>query len=93
MKIEVGEKYDFEIERSDIENVVEGSVIATYYRLGNPICVELIINKSLSREINKFFENTDKKSALISIERLSKAKYRITPTIVILNKQRGALQK
>jgi hypothetical protein len=93
LKIEVGEKYDFEIERSDIENVVEGSVIATYYRLGNPICVELIINKSLSREINKFFENTDKKSALISIERLSKAKYRITPTIVILNKQRGALQK
>jgi hypothetical protein len=93
LKIEVGEKYDFEIERSDIENVVEGSVIATYYRLGNPICVELIINKSLSREINKFFENTDKKSALISIERVSKAKYRITPTIVILNKQRGALQK
>ena len=24
LKIEVGEKYDFEIERSDIENVVEG---------------------------------------------------------------------
>ena len=76
-----------------LENVKEGSVIATYYSLGNPIYVELIINRSLSKEINKFFANTDKKSAIISIERISKSKYRITPTIVILNRQRGALQK
>ena len=93
MKIEIGEKYDFEIERSDIENVKEGSVIATYYSLGNPIYVELVINRSLSKEINKFFANSDKKSAIISIERVSKSKYRIIPTIVILNRQRGALQK
>lgn len=93
MKIEIGEKYDFEIEKSDIENVEEGSVIATYYNLGNPIYVELVINRSLSKEINRFFANSDKKSAIISIERLSKSKYRITPTIVILNRQRGALQK
>ena len=93
MKIEIGEKYDFEMERSDIENVKEGSVIATYYSLGNPIYVELVINRSLSKEINKFFANSDKKSAIISIERVSKSKYRIIPTIVILNRQRGALQK
>ena len=93
MKIEVGEKYDFEIERSDIEDVEEGSIIATYYSMGNPVYVELLINKSLSREIRKFFINTDKKSALISIYRMSKSKYKITPTIVILNKQRTALQK
>ena len=93
MKIEVGEKYDFEIERSDIENVEDGSIIATYYSMGNPVYVELLINKSLSREIRKFFINTDKKSALISIYRISKSKYKITPTIVILNKQRTALQK
>ncbi len=93
MKIEIGEKYDFEIERSDIEDVEEGSIIATYYSMGNPVYVELLINKSLSREIRKFFINTDKKSALISIYRMSKSKYKITPTIVILNKQRTALQK
>ena len=83
MKIEIGEKYDFEIERSDIEDVEEGSIIATYYSMGNPVYVELLINKSLSREIRKFFINTDKKSALISIYRMSKSKYKITPTIVI----------
>jgi hypothetical protein len=93
VKIEIGEKYDFEIERSDIENVREGSIIATYYNMGNPIYVELILNKSLANEIRKFFMHSNKKSALISITRISKLKYRITPTIVILNKQRGALQK
>ncbi len=93
MKIEIGEKYDFEIERSDIENISEGSIIATYYNMGNPIYVELVINKSLGDEIRKFFINSNKKSALISITRTSKLKYKITPTIVILNKQRGALQK
>ncbi|MEM0139231.1 MAG: hypothetical protein QXZ44_01260 [Ferroplasma sp.] len=93
MKIEIGEKYDFEIEKSDIENLARGSIIATYYNLGNPVYVELIINKSLSREINKFFANNNRKSGIISIERLSKSKYRISPTIVILNRQRGAVQK
>ncbi len=93
MKIEIGEKYDFEIDRSDIENVNEGSIIATYYNMGNPIYVELVINKSLGDEIRKFFINSNKKSALISITRISKLKYKITPTIVILNKQRGALLK
>ncbi len=93
MKIEIGEKYDFEIEKSDIESLASGSIIATYYNLGNPVYVELIINKSLSAEINKFFANTNKKSAIISIERTSKSRYRITPTIVILNRQRGAIQK
>ncbi len=93
MKIEIGEKYDFEIERADIESIEEGSIIATYYNMGNPVYVELLINKSMSREIKKFFINTEKKSALISIYRVSKSKYKITPTIVILNKQRTTLQK
>jgi len=60
LKIEIGEKYDFEIERVDIENVEEGSIIATYYNMGNPVYVELLINKSLSKEIKKFFMNTIK---------------------------------
>lgn len=87
MKIEIGQRFDFEVDREDVEEVNEGSIIATWYHMGNPIYVELVVNKSMTREIRKLFRNNSRKSALVSITRASKSKYVVEPTVVLLNKQ------
>jgi hypothetical protein len=86
LKIEVGQRFDFEVDREDIEGADGDSIIATWYHMGNPIYVELKVNKSLLKEIDKFFTNNVKRTALISISRISKSKYAVTPTIVLLNR-------
>ncbi|MGC8608886.1 MAG: hypothetical protein ACP5UV_03335 [Thermoplasmata archaeon] len=88
MRIEIGQRVDIEVDREDIEKVSKGSIIATWYNMGVPIYVELFVNKSLISEIRKMFENNNRKTALISITRISKSKYAVEPTVVVLNKQR-----
>ncbi len=87
MKIEIGQRFDFEIDREDVENVDSGSIIATWFHMGNQIYVELVVSKTLVREIKNFFDTTRNKTALISIARISKTKYIVSPTIVLVNKQ------
>ncbi len=87
MKIEVGQRFDFEVDREDVENTESGSIIATWYHMGNPIYVELSVNKTMIHEIRSIFRNNRNKTALISIARISKSKYVVTPTVVLLNKQ------
>lgn len=74
------------MDREDIESVESGSIIATWYHMGNPIYVELSVNRSLSREIRKVFRNNHNKTALISIARVSKSRYVVSPTVVLLNR-------
>ncbi len=87
MKIEKGQRYDFEIYRDDLSSAGK-SIIATWFNNGNPVSVELAMNKSLLEELIRFFNRTSKKSALVSIERTSKSKYIISPTVVVVNKPR-----
>lgn len=87
MKIEIGQRFDFEIDREDVENVESGSIIATWFHMGNQIYVELMVSKSLVKEIRNFFKTNRNKTALISIARISKSKYIVSPTIVLVNKQ------
>ncbi|MFG1520198.1 MAG: hypothetical protein AAE977_07000 [Thermoplasmataceae archaeon] len=86
MKIGIGQRFDLEIDREDLDYVEGGTIIATWYHMGNPIYIELSVNKSMMREITRFFERTGKKTALFSITRVSKAKYVVEPTLVLLNK-------
>ncbi len=88
MRIEIGQRVDIEVDREDVERVSKGSIIATWYNMGIPIYIELFVNKSLISEIRKMFENNNRKTALISITRISKSKYVVEPTVVVLNKQR-----
>ena len=93
MKIEVGQRFDFEVDREDVELVDEGSIIATWYQMGNPIYVELNVNKSLISEIRKVFSDNKKKNVLVSIFRISQKKYVITPTVVLVNRQMGGINQ
>ncbi len=93
MKIEVGQRFDFEVDREDVELVDEGSIIATWYHMGNPIYVELNVNKSLISEIRKVFSDNKKKNVLVSIFRISQKKYVITPTVVLVNRQMGGINQ
>lgn len=79
---------DLEIDREDLDYIEGNTVIATWYHLGNPIYIELSVNKSLIRELNLFFEKSGKKSALFSITRKSKTHYVIEPTVVLINRDR-----
>ncbi len=88
MRIEIGQRVDIEVDREDVERVSKGSIIATWYNMGIPIYIELFVNKSLISEIRKMFENNNRKAALISITRISKSRYVVEPTVVVLNKQR-----
>ena len=87
MKIEIGQRFDFEIDREDVENVESGSIIATWFHMGNQIYVELMVSKTLVKEIKGFFKANRNRSALISIARISKSKYIVSPTVVLVNKQ------
>ncbi|AKA49641.1 hypothetical protein IX51_11605 [uncultured archaeon] len=87
MKIDVGQRFDFEVDREDIEEIEEGSIIATWYHMGSPIYVELMVNKSLVKEIRKIFKDNLRKTALVSITRVSKSRYVVEPTVVLVNKQ------
>lgn len=87
MKIEIGQRFDFEIDREDVENVESGSIIATWFHMGNQIYVELMVSKTLVKEIKEFFKTNRNRSALVSIARISKSKYIVSPTVVLVNKQ------
>ncbi|MCL4332092.1 MAG: hypothetical protein M1162_01045 [Candidatus Thermoplasmatota archaeon] len=89
MKIAVGQRFDLEVDREDIDNVQEGSIIATWYHMGEPIYVELQVNKSMLSEIRKLFLNKKQRSALFSITRVSTSKYVVEPTVVLLKKGAG----
>ncbi len=83
----MGQRFDFEVDREDVEETEEGSIIATWYHMGSPIYVELMVNKSLVREIRKIFKDNAKKTALVSISRVSKSRYVVEPTVVLVNRQ------
>ncbi len=87
MKIEIGQRFDFEVDREDVESTESGSIIATWYHMGNPIYVELSVNKTMIQEIRKLFRENRNRTALISIARISKSKYVVNPTVVVLNRQ------
>ena len=86
MKIEVGQRFDFEVDREDVMATDKGPIIATWYHLGNPIYVELSLTKSLTDKIRAYFYNTRSRSALLSIARISKTKYTVNPTVVLINR-------
>lgn len=85
MKIEIGQKFDFEIDREDLEGSSSGIIVATWYHDGTPIFVELYPNKSLLSALKKFFNATAERTVLVSIARTSRSNYVITPTLVVLN--------
>ncbi len=87
MKIEVGQRFDFEVDREDVMSVDKGSIIATWYHLGNPIYVELSMTKSLAEEMRAHFYNTRSRTALLSVARISKTKYVVSPTVVLINRK------
>ncbi|GGM73960.1 hypothetical protein GCM10007108_09910 [Thermogymnomonas acidicola] len=87
MKIEVGQRFDLEIDREDVEGENPGPIIATWYHMGTPIYVELSVNKSLLRALRDFFRKYGRKSAIVSIARVSRYRYEVTPTVVLLNRQ------
>ncbi|MCL4420829.1 MAG: hypothetical protein M1477_03975 [Candidatus Thermoplasmatota archaeon] len=93
MRIEVGQKFDFEIDREDVEDEDCDTIIATWYHDGNPIFVELYPTKSLLSELRKFFNTTSERTALISITRVSKLKYIVKPTVVVLNHRANKLNE
>jgi hypothetical protein len=88
LKIEVGQRLEFEVDREDILGTNNTSIIATWYHLGTPIFVELAVSKTLMAELSKLFKGNDRKTALVSISRVSKAKYVVEPTMVLINSQR-----
>jgi hypothetical protein len=47
--------------------------------------VELALTKSLADEIRSYFISNSSKTALLSITRVSKTKYVVSPTVVLLN--------
>ena len=49
--------------------------------------VTLDVSKTMIQEIRKLFKNNRNKTALISIARISKSKYVVNPTVVLLNRQ------
>ncbi|MEM0155066.1 MAG: hypothetical protein QW597_00450 [Thermoplasmataceae archaeon] len=85
MKIEIGQRLEFEVDREDILEADSRSIIATWYHLGTPIFVELTVSKTLLAELRKLFKGNERKSALVSIARVSKTKYNIEPTMVLVN--------
>ena len=88
MKIEIGQRLEFEVDREDILETGSKSIIATWYHLGTPIFVELTVSKTLIAELRKLFRGNERKSALVSISRVSKTKYTIEPTMVLVNAPR-----
>lgn len=88
MRIEIGQRLEFEVDREDILGTNNTSIIATWYHLGTPIFVELAVSKTLMTELRKLFIGNDKKSALVSISRVTKTKYTIEPTMVLVNAQK-----
>ena len=93
MRIEVGQKFDFEIDREDIDGKDCNAIIATWYHDGNPIFVELYPTKSLLSELRKFFNTASERTALISITRISKSKYIVKSTVVVLNHRTNKLNE
>ncbi|MCL4480642.1 MAG: hypothetical protein M1113_04050 [Candidatus Thermoplasmatota archaeon] len=93
MKIEVGQRFDFEIDREDVVGTDKGPIIATWYHLGNSIYVELALTKSLADEIRSYFISNSSKTALLSITRVSKTKYIVSPTVVLLNRKTKDLKQ
>lgn len=85
LKIEIGQRFDFEIDREDLNESGSGVIIATWYHNGTAIFVELYPNKSLLSSLKRYFETTAERTILVSIARISRLKYSITPTIVVLN--------
>ena len=93
MRIEVGQRFDFEIDREDIDDEDCNTIIATWYHDGNPIFVELYPTKSLLSELRKFFNTASERTALVSITRVSKTKYIVKPTVVVLNHRTSKLNE
>ncbi len=77
---------DLEIDRDEVMETDRKSVIATWYHLGNVIYIELAVTKSMMREIRKLYLDRSCKSQIFSITRLTKMKYLVEPTMVLLKK-------
>ena len=84
MRIEVGQKIDVEIDLEDLFDPVDNKIVATWFHKGSPIYVELEINQTLVKEIMRHFENTKRRSVLLSISRISQRKYLVQPTVVVV---------
>ncbi len=87
MRLEIGQKIDVEVDLEDLFDQVDKKIIATWFHKGNPIYVELEVTTTLVNQILKFFENTKKRTALLSITRLSQRKYEVQPTLVVVSKR------
>lgn len=80
----MGQKIDVEIDLEDLFDPVDNKIVATWFHRGNPIYVELEINQTLVKEILKQFENSRKRTVLLSISRVSQRKYTVQPTVVVI---------
>lgn len=86
LQVQIGQRMDLEIDRDEIMDDERKSVIATWYHLGNVIYIELTVNKNMLKEIRKLFSDKPSKSQIFSITRLTKMKYLVEPTMVLLKK-------
>ena len=87
MKLDIGQRLDVEIDLEDLFDQVDGKIIATWFHKGNPIYVELEVSTTLVKHILKYFETTKRRTALLSITRISQRKYEVHPTVVVISKQ------
>lgn len=86
LHLQIGQRMDLEIERDEIMNGDIKSVIAIWYHLGNRIYIELAVTKNMLREIRKLYGESSCKSQIFSVTRLTKLKYNVEPTMVLLNR-------
>ncbi len=80
----MGQKIDVEIDLEDLFDPVDNKIVATWFHRGNPIYVELEINQTLVKQILRQFESSRKRTALLSIKRVSPRKYVVQPTVVVI---------
>lgn len=85
MQLQIGQRIDVELERDEVI-LDRKSVLAIWYHMGRTIYIELNTNKSMLKEIRKSFFDRNYKSQLLSITRISRKKYSVEPTMVVVNK-------
>jgi hypothetical protein len=87
LKLEVGQRIDIEVDLEDLFDQVDNKIIATWFHKGNPIYIELEVSAALVKQILKYFENTKKRSALLSVTRVSQRKFEVQPAMVVVSKR------
>ncbi|MCL5665693.1 MAG: hypothetical protein M1315_02515 [Candidatus Thermoplasmatota archaeon] len=85
VQLQIGQRIDVELDREEVV-MDRKSVLAIWYHMGKTIYIELNTNKSMLKEIRKSFSERNYKTQLLSITRISRKRYSVEPTMVVVNK-------